>query len=120
MSARKTKTVLILGATSGIARALAHEYTRRKYSVILAGRDAEELETIAADLKVRYAANVVLQAFDATNYRTHNAFWKRCLASCDGNLHGVILCYGTMTPQEDAQNDFAATRAMIDSNYTSA
>jgi len=115
----KTKTVLIIGATSGIARELAKEFARRKYALILAARDGEELETIAADLGVRYGAKISLQSFDALNYRTHAAFWKRCLADCDNDLHGVVVCFGALAPQEEAERDWAVSRAMIDANYTS-
>ena len=115
----KTKTVLIVGATSGIARELARQFARRKYALILAARDGDELETVAADLRVRYAAEISVQLFDATNYRTHGAFWKRCLAACDDDLHGIIVCVGSLSPQEEAAGDWAASRAMIDANYTS-
>jgi short-subunit dehydrogenase len=114
------RTVLILGATSGIARKLVHEFARHQYNIILAGRDDEELEVIAADLGVRYRVKTTIQHFDATNYRTHNAFWRRCLADCENDLYGVVVCFGTMFAQEEAQDDWAKSKAMIDGNYTAA
>ena len=41
-------TVLILGAGSAIARAVAAEFGRRGYDLLLAGRDSEDLESLAA------------------------------------------------------------------------
>lgn len=117
---RNPRAVLIVGATSGIARSLVHEFARRKYAVILAARDEEELAIVAADLRVRYGGEIYTQSFDALNYRSHTAFWKRCLQDCDGDLYGVVVCHGTMTPQDEAERDFAAAKAMIESNYTSA
>ena len=47
-------SVLILGATSGIGRALAAEFASHRYDLILAGRDLEELQALAADLDLRH------------------------------------------------------------------
>ena len=114
------KTVLILGATSGLARALAKEWASRRYKVVLAARDEEELELIAADLRVRYRATVETLTFDATSYRTHAAFWKRALAAAGGRLDGTCLCFGTMFSQEEAARDWAKSKATIDGNFTAA
>jgi short-subunit dehydrogenase len=115
----KVRSVLIVGATAGIAQALVHEFARRRYALVLAARDEAELAVVAADVRVRYGTKVTTLTLDAVNYRTHPAFWKRCLAACDNELYGVVLCHGSMTPQAAAERDFAAARAMIDINYTS-
>lgn len=114
------KTVLILGATSGLARALASQWARRRYQLVLAARDEEELETVAADLRVRWGARVQTLAFDATNYRTHPAFWKRALAAANGEIDGVCLCFGTMFSQQETAHDWAKSKATIDGNYSAA
>ena len=50
-------TVLILGANAGIGRALAAEFASHQYDLILAGRDLEELQALAADLNLRHNVN---------------------------------------------------------------
>ena len=45
------ETVLITGATSGIGRAFAGHYAARGCRLLLAGRDPEKLERLAAELK---------------------------------------------------------------------
>ena len=50
-------TVLILGANAGIGRALAAEFASHRYGLILAGRDLEELQSLAADLNLRHDVN---------------------------------------------------------------
>lgn len=114
------KTVLILGATSGLARALAKEWAARRYALVLAARDEEELELIAADLRVRYGAKVQTLVFDATNYRSHAAFWKRAVAAGEGRLDGTCLCFGTMFSQEETTSEWTKSKATIDGNYTAA
>lgn len=114
------KTILILGATSGLARALSKEWARRRCRLVLAARDEEELETIAADLRVRYGAKVQTLPFDAVNFRSHGAFWKRALVAAEGEIDGICLCFGTMFSQAEAARDWSKSKATIDGNYSAA
>jgi NADP-dependent 3-hydroxy acid dehydrogenase YdfG len=61
------KKVLITGATSGIGEACAHLFAKEKYDLILTGRRLDRLEKLAADLKSKYAVDVVLLNFDVRN-----------------------------------------------------
>ena len=137
-------TVLILGAGGGIARALAHRMASQGNDLLLAGRDREELERGASDLRLRYGVRAAAVPFDAEAFETHPAFFRACVAAARANgegadppgarntpgtgkspdtpsgLAGVILCHGYMAEQPDAQADFALARRMIDVNFTSA
>jgi short-subunit dehydrogenase len=113
------KTVLIVGATSGIARAVAHCLAQDKYDLILAGRDLEELPKIGADLQIRHGIKVAVQPFEALDFSRHPAFFEDCLKAGGGALGGVILCQGILVSQSVAQDDFAEARRMIDINFTS-
>jgi decaprenylphospho-beta-D-erythro-pentofuranosid-2-ulose 2-reductase len=105
--------VLILGATSGIAQALAREFARHGFELVLAGRDGEELEIIQADLRVRYNAKCEMVPFSATNFESHLNFWQSC-----GELDGVVCCFGVMHAQNEAQNDWQTAHEMIEVNYS--
>jgi hypothetical protein len=56
--------VIILGATSAIAEATARLYAQEKASLLLAGRNADRLNQISADLLARGAATAPVQARD--------------------------------------------------------
>ena len=71
--------VVILGATSAIARAIAHEYALRGWSVILAARDTEENDANARDLHTRYQTEVHSYAWDAADMEGHGAFAAKCI-----------------------------------------
>lgn len=114
-----SSTVLILGANSGIARALCHRLAARKYRLILAARRTEELETQAADLRIRHGIEVTCQPFDALDFDGHAAFFERCVQMSAGGLEGVVLAYGSMLPQATTQTDLAAARQVLDANFTS-
>ncbi len=70
--------VLILGATSAIARATAAAFAARGDNLYLASRDEDELRRIAADLRLRYGVEVHYGLFDAEATDTHEAFFQIC------------------------------------------
>jgi uncharacterized protein len=48
------KTVLVTGASSGIGKALAEQFAKDGYHVVLSARTQDKLEAIAQDLRTRY------------------------------------------------------------------
>jgi len=112
------KNVLILGATSGIAQAIAKQLAARGVNLILAGRSMDELNRLAGDLKIRFNCSATVMLFDALAFDTHESFYEACKANV-GQLDGVILCYGYMGDQRKAQNDAQHAKEVIDVNYTS-
>lgn len=110
---------LIVGATSGIGRAVAKRWAAAGYRLILAGRDLPELERDAADLRLRHNTDVAVLPFDALRFDDHPAFFEAATKQFDG-LDAILLCHGLMHPQSKAQDDFTLAREMIDANYTSA
>jgi len=110
------RTVLILGATSAIARAVAGEFARRGYDLLLAGRDPEELESLAADLAVRYGVKAEGRIFDALALETHGAFVEACRKTSDNSLEGAVLFLGYLGDQSVAEKDLAETKRILDTN----
>lgn len=60
-----TNTWIILGATSSMARAFARRLAERGDTLVIAGRDLEELKALARDLEARGAAQATAMRFDA-------------------------------------------------------
>ena len=71
MSAIPTDTWVILGASSPIARAFAREVARPGVRVILAGRDVDDLERTACDVRIAEGASVEVSSFDAVDFASH-------------------------------------------------
>lgn len=115
-----TQWMLVLGATSGIATAVAHRFSRDGYNMILAGRNLEELNRMAGDLELRYGIHAKAMSFSASDFNSHADFFERCISTTSGRLAGVMLCHGDMQPQQLTQTDFASAHQMIDVNFTSA
>jgi decaprenylphospho-beta-D-erythro-pentofuranosid-2-ulose 2-reductase len=111
--------VLILGATSAVARASAVLFARQGYDLLLAGRDAEELQRLTADLRIREGARADWEHFDADALAGHQEFFARVMGRTP-RLAGVLLAFGTMGDQELAVRDFAEAERIIRTNFTSA
>jgi decaprenylphospho-beta-D-erythro-pentofuranosid-2-ulose 2-reductase len=60
----KVQNILIVGAKSDIARAIAREYARQGQSIHLVARNSVTVEKEVADLKIRGAAEVILWSLD--------------------------------------------------------
>jgi len=104
--------VLIVGATSGIARQVAQVYAARGATLVLAGRDRQALEQDAADLRVRHQAKVEVVVFDALSM---DLAWLD-----DLRVDTAVLCHGMMLDNQAARVDPQAHRRMIQTNYTSS
>lgn len=114
-----TTGVVVVGATSGMGRALARRLANEGHGLILAGRDMEALSALATDLEVRCESKVEVRGFEALDFESHAAFFADCIEYFGGQLHGLVLCHGQMPEQADAERDFALARRMIEVNYLS-
>jgi len=117
----KGKSILVLGATSSIARALAEEMAKQGALVHVAGRNLEEVERIAKDISVRYQQNSSALAFQATDFKSHDNFLSS-FESKNGKptLDGLVVAFGELGDQIEAQTEFDKAKSIIDSNYTGA
>ena len=110
------KNILILGATSDLAQAIAKKYAAEGWSLTLAALEPDLLEPIAGDLRVRTKTPVEAVEFDATEFASHPAFYEGLVTKPD-----VVICiFGYMSDQMTAQTDFDEVRRTIDINFTGA
>ena len=111
--------VLILGATSPIARALALRFASDGARLYLASRDAEETRRVAEDVSVRGGLPALSGTFDASDFASHDEFIRRAAGQL-GGLDGIVVCFGTLGDEEAAQTDPAAALATLNQNFTGA
>lgn len=113
----KEKSILLVGATSSIARALASAMAQDGLALHLAARDGFEVERIAQDLMIRYQVQVSWSVIDAENYSQHQELINQVVHNL-GSLDGAIVSLGELGNQQEAQADFAKAQKIIESNYT--
>jgi short-subunit dehydrogenase len=109
--------VLILGASSSIARAAAYAFAAKGHTLYLAGRDMLDLERLAADIKVRYQVDACFGYFDAADFDTHASFLQKVVEEMQG-LKGVLAAFGEFKDQQKAITDFSYAKKIIDINFT--
>jgi len=90
--------VLIIGATSAIAEAVARLYAARASTIFLVGRNATRLDAIAADLRVRGGHQVDAYALDVNDLAGHAAMLDAAWAA-SGGIDTVLIAHGTLPDQ---------------------
>ena len=108
--------ILILGANSDMANAVAKKFAQTGHNLYLASRNIAELNKTASDLHLRYDIQAEARHFDARDYGSHQAFYDALKIKPEG----LIVAFGSMYEQADAQNDFSLAIDMIESNYSGA
>jgi decaprenylphospho-beta-D-erythro-pentofuranosid-2-ulose 2-reductase len=110
------ENVLILGATSDMAVAIARQLAIEGYSITLAGRNIERLSALEGDLRVRYKAMVSSALFDALDFAGHGSFYN----SLNERPDIVICVFGLLGDQKTAQENWQHAQQIFDSNFTGA
>lgn len=109
------KRILIIGATSAIAEETARVFAARGDRLYLLARNAERLEAIARDLKIRGAESVRSQLMDADRTETHGELIKAVFES-ENEIDTVLIAYGTLPNQKDCQEDSEAALKAFHTN----
>ncbi len=110
--------VLIVGANSAIAQALARRYAARGARLLLLGRRAQALDADAADLRVRGATEVACLHFDASEPASHPELLARAWQQWQG-LDIAVVAHGVLPDQAAAQASAAVALASFDTNAAS-
>jgi short-subunit dehydrogenase len=109
-------TVLILGAASDMAVAIAEKFASKGYNVQLAARNAARLEPLQSDLAIKYSSRVSIHEFDAVAFDSHASFYSDIQPKPD-----VTVCvFGYLGENEKAVDDWQQASQIIHTNYTGA
>jgi decaprenylphospho-beta-D-erythro-pentofuranosid-2-ulose 2-reductase len=113
-----TDRLLIIGATSAIAHAVARRYAARKAQLYLVGRRGDVLATNAADLRVLGASDVVTALLDVDDIVRHEAVLTTAYATFSG-FDAVLVAHGVLPNQGASQLSVAETLRSFDTNARS-
>ncbi len=110
------ENVLILGATSDMAVAIARQLAMEGFSITLAARNTERLFALESDLRVRFKATVTTAQFDALDFSSHGEFYNSLTDKPD-----IVICvFGLLGDQPVAEHEWTHCHTIIDSNFTGA
>lgn len=106
--------ILIVGAKSDIAKAVARTYAEAGHNLYLAARQSSELNEFASDVAIKTQKEVQCLDLDILDYGSHRTFYD----NLPEKPSGIITAVGYLGDQEKSQGDFEEAKIIIDTNYT--
>ena len=110
--------VLIIGATSAIAEATARRYAQRGARVFLVARNTTRLADLAADLRVRGAAEVGHAVLDVNDLAAHAGVLDHAWQWLDG-INVALIAHGTLPDQAACETSVQTALAEFATNASS-
>lgn len=111
----QSKTVLLLGANSDVARAAIKQYVAKGYRVIAASRSTDALhQFVLRDIPQKELVTILY--FDAADFKSHDTFYERL----PGKPHIVVYAAGYLVQNEEALRDFEGSFRMMQVHYAGA
>lgn len=111
--------VIVLGATSAIAEATARLYAAEGADLLLVGRQAAKLSSVASDLKIRGAGSAQIVVHDLALVEGVEATLDSFVVQLGGVDH-ILVAYGILGDQGDAERDEAVASDILRVNFNSA
>jgi decaprenylphospho-beta-D-erythro-pentofuranosid-2-ulose 2-reductase len=112
------QNILIIGATSGIAEALARKYAEQGARLFLVARDNKKLEAICADLTARGAKDVRMFVMDANDNHVIPQLVDSAWVAF-GIIDVALVAHGTLPDQIRTENDITYAIAEFRTNAES-
>ncbi len=110
------RIIMVTGATSGFGEAIAHEFAKNQFDVIITGRRADRLKKVKNDIEKGYSVKVLDLQFDIRNreetlkiLNTLDSQWQQI----DVLVNNAGLASGLSSVQEGDIDDW---EKMIDTN----
>ena len=110
-----SKTVLVLGANSDVAKTAIKKYIEKGFFVYAASRNTTELKKFAEDNKYN-STQFEDRYFDALAFESHNAFYNSLIQK----PAIVLYAAGFLVTNEEAFQDFDSAFTMMKTNYCGA
>ncbi len=107
--------VLIIGATSAIAKATARIYAEQGDSLYLIARREESLKELSGDLLVRGAKAVGHSVLDLNKFAQHGDVLDAAFSEL-GGVDIALICHGSLPDQEKVEKNFKQAHKEINTN----
>lgn len=109
------KKILIIGATSAIARACARIWAAEKAELFLVGRDAVKLRQTADDLTARGAGAVHTHVLDLNQFDSHSEMLSSGFGVL-GHVDVALIAHGALPDQKACEQDVNLALSAFSSN----
>ncbi|MBM7038058.1 SDR family oxidoreductase [Vibrio ulleungensis] len=98
------QNIIIIGATSAMAREVAKLYAKEKANLYLIARDTSRLDIIKQDLVVRGANTIHTAHFDANQFDSHQVLIDQAFDALS-RVDVLLVAYGSLPNQELCQTN---------------
>lgn len=110
--------ILILGATSAIAKHTTRLFAADEHNLYLVARSEYKLSSMKQDMLVRGAADVNYESSDLSDDKQHENLIKRATDTM-GSIDIVLIAYGTLGNQKKSEKKYQNTLAELQTNCLS-
>ena len=110
--------ILILGATSSIAKHTTRLFAADEHSLYLVARNEDKLAAMKQDMLVRGATDVHYETLDLADDSQHQNLIKRVTDSM-GSIDTVFIAYGTLADQNKSATNYENTLKELQINCLS-
>ncbi len=110
--------ILIIGATSAIAKETVKMFAAKGAQLFLVARNEEKLKVLASDLMVRGAQKVDFMALDLNNFDRHELLFDKAIQSLQG-IDIVLIAYGTLCDQKACEQSYKIAEQELRTNFLS-
>jgi short-subunit dehydrogenase len=107
--------VLVIGATSAIAKATARIYAEQGSSLYLIARREDQLQALSNDLKVRGAQAVGHSVLDLNKFAQHGDVLDAAFSEL-GGVDIALICHGSLPDQDKVEKSFKQAQKEINTN----
>ena len=97
--------ILVIGATSAIARSISRLYAIKGAKIFLLARNEERLRESTVDLKLRGASDVKALNYNAENTNSHPKIVDAAVQFL-GSIDIALICHGNLPNQGECQADY--------------
>lgn len=110
--------ILIIGATSAIATAAAHQFAARGDELFLIGRNKERLQALTQDLNIRTQREFNCAPLDLNQIEHHAKVLNEAKAAL-GQIDVVLIAHGVLPQQHKCENSVHETLEVFKTNCLS-
>jgi short-subunit dehydrogenase len=107
---------LIVGASTGLGRALAEEYAGAGFDLVLVSRDQRDIEPLASHLRIRFGIVAVALAADLAHDNEYLSRVEGALAQV-APLRGLLLPIGASDPDDQIGLSGELMMRLVYSNF---
>jgi decaprenylphospho-beta-D-erythro-pentofuranosid-2-ulose 2-reductase len=110
--------IVIIGATSEMAKEVGRIYSQQKNSFLLIGRDSIKLQNIKQDFLARGATEVTINVVNLDDPSAYQSLYE---FSCETfkQIDLLILAHGALPTQVEIENDIKSVEACARTNFLS-